>query len=88
MLTDLILESEVVVVVTRVVGALVLIIEVVDEDEATLDEVVAFVVVDSGVEIELEGVAVTVTVVTTVTVEYGQTGTLREGLPTRVCLGG
>jgi hypothetical protein len=68
-LTDLILESEVVVVVTRVVGGLVLIIEVVDEDEATLDEVVAFVVVDSGVEVELEGVAVTVTVVTIVTVE-------------------
>jgi hypothetical protein len=81
-LTDLTLESEVVVVVTRVVGETVLIVEVDDEDE-----VVAFEVVDGGVEVELEGVAVTVTVVTTVTVVYGHTGTLREGLPTRLCLG-
>jgi hypothetical protein len=55
---------------------------VVGEDN-TLD----FIVVNGGEE-ELEGgaVAVTVTVVTIVIVEYGQIGTLRDGSPTRVCL--
>lgn len=75
MLTDrLTLESEVVV---GVVGGSVLIIDVVEDE-----------VKDGGLEVELDGVAVTVTVVTIVTVEYGQYGTLRDGLPTRVCLGG
>lgn len=74
-LTDrLTLESEVVV---GVVGGSVLIIDVVEDE-----------VKDGGLEVELDGVAVTVTVVTIVTVEYGQYGTLRDGLPTRVCLGG
>ena len=74
-LTDrLTLESEVVV---GVVGGSVLIIDVVEDE-----------VVSGGLEVELEGVAVTVTVVTIVTVEYGQYGTLRDGLPTMVCLGG
>jgi hypothetical protein len=74
-LTDrLTLESEVVV---GVVGGSVLIIDVVEDE-----------VKDGGLEVELGGVAVTVTVVTIVTVEYGQYGTLRDGLPTRVCLGG
>lgn len=72
------LESEE--VVMRVVGGRVLIIDVVDVDDVE--------VVDGVVEVELGGVAVavTVTVAVIVTVEYGQTGTLREGFP-RLCLG-
>lgn len=51
------------------------------------DKALDFMVVDDREE-EFQGVAlaVTVTVVTMVIVEYGQIGTLREGSPTRVCL--
>lgn len=77
------LESEDVVLAGVVVGGSVLTIDAVDEEEELVLKVV-----DGGVEVELGGVAVTVTVVTTVTVEYGQTGTLRDGLPMRVCLPG